>query len=279
MKKHLFFSLVGVIMMICLPLSAQEPAEGDTPDYEYGVSLDFQSRYIWRGQALGGSAPCLQPAMYFNWKGLEIGAWGSYSFSTHPYAELDLYLSYTFWDDRFTVIFTDYGFPNEADGDFNFFDYSKHGAHTCELGFSYNGEKKVPISFGIYVNLFGNDAKNENDKNVFSTYAELAYNPTISRIGVDLSVFVGCAINGVKRVVNAVDENGLFIFDENNQLVTDEIAGGFYGNKGFACVNTGLKATKTFSLTKKLSLPVSTALIYNPLSKKAYFTAGVGIAL
>ncbi|MDR1792935.1 MAG: hypothetical protein LBR36_05790 [Bacteroidales bacterium] len=259
--RKIFVSVFVAALFAPMVLTAQtaESQQEESP-FDYGVSLDFQSRYIWRGQSLGGSAACLQPGTYFNWKGLEIGAWGSFSMTIRPYAELDLYLSYTFWKDRFTVIFTDYSFPFEEDADFNYFDYENN--HVLEAGFSYNGEEKVPISAGVFVNVFGADAQKENGKNVYSVYGELAYNPRWEKTGVDFSIFVGFAFNGPAY----------------KDAFGDPVLG-FYGTNKFGVVNTGVSATKTFQINKTLSIPLSAALIFNPCSKKAYFTASVGIAL
>ncbi|MDR3047028.1 MAG: hypothetical protein LBU51_05350 [Bacteroidales bacterium] len=269
MKKVILLS--GFLLLALFSMNAQEaPEQSENSDFDYGVALDFQIRYVWRGQLLGGSAPCIQPGTYINWKGLEFGVWGSYSLSTNPYAELDLYLSYTFWKDMFTVIFTDYGFPIEFASDFNFFDY-KHN-HVLEAGISYNGIEKVPVSLEFYINVFGADAVKQNEKNVYSMYSELAYSPTWKKLGVDFRVFVGCALNGPNYKYWGVDPTDMFTPMEFDAI-------GFYGNHKFAVVNTGITATKSFKIHKKLTLPLSVGLIYNPAAKKAYFNASVGIAL
>jgi hypothetical protein len=262
MKKKLF--LLAAALIFVLSAMAQEEIPAKTPDYDYSVSFDFQTRYVWRGQPLGGTSPSLQPGMSFSWKGLTVGAWGAFGFNNQVVQELDLYLSYTFWKERFTVIVTDYSFPDELT-DFNYFDYEN--GHVLEAGISYNGEENVPIAVAIYCNLYGADAKNANGKNSFSTYAELSYNPTFKRIGVDFSIFAGFALHGQKisEGIDPVSGEELFRY-------------GFYGNRTFAPVNLGIKASKSFEIGK-LSIPVGTSLIFNPIAKKAYFTASVGVAL
>ncbi|MDR1458630.1 MAG: hypothetical protein LBI60_00220 [Bacteroidales bacterium] len=262
-KRKLLIAMLG--LMLSIPVIAQEEGKENAANYDYNVSLDFQTRYVWRGQALGGGSPSLQPGMSFSWKGLTIGTWGAFGFNNQPIQELDLYLSYTFWEDRFTVIFTDYGAPEEGNPNFNYFDYPN--THVLEGGFSYNGEEKVPVSASIYCLFYGADAKKENGKNIFSSYAEISYNPTFKKIGVDFSVWAGFSLNGTDWITT----------DTLTGIITDHL--GFYGNKGFACVNTGIKATKTFQIGKGLRLPLSTALIFNPDNKKAYLVATVGLAL
>jgi hypothetical protein len=221
----------------------------------YCVSMDAQSRYVWRGQLLGGSNPSLQPGMCFSWEGLSIGTWGAFSFANQPVQELDLFLSYTFWKNRFTVIVTDYSFPDEQ-ATFNYFDYKKAStSHVFEAGLSYNGEENVPISVAVYCNFAGHDLDTIGD-NRFSSYAEISYNPVVSKLGVELNIFAGCALNSAEK-----------------DLI------GFYGNESFACINTGIKATKSFKIGESLTLPLSTALIFNPQAKRAYLTASIGIVL
>jgi hypothetical protein len=264
MERKLLIAIVALLLSVPV-VKAQEGETEQSLSYDYNVSLDFQTRYVWRGQPLGGGAPSLQPGMSFSWKGLTIGTWGAFAFNTQPIQELDFYLSYTFWKDRFTVTVTDYGAPDESNASFDYFDYPN--THILEGGFSYNGEEKVPISASVYCIFYGADVKNEDDKNIFSSYAEVSYNPVFKKIGVDFSVWLGCALNG----------NDWNSTDTLTQIVTNHV--GFYGNKGFACVNTGIKASKSFQIGEKVSLPLSTALIFNPTAKKAYLVATIGLAL
>ena len=90
--------------------------EQRAPTINFGA--DLMSRFVWRGIDFGNS-PAVQPNLSFSWKGLNIGAWGSYAFAKHSievndttivdagtYAETDLYFSYTYqW---FTLMVFDY---------------------------------------------------------------------------------------------------------------------------------------------------------------------------
>lgn len=228
---------------------------------DFSVSAEVESRYVWRGQPLGGSVPSFHPSMSFEYKGLEVGAWGAYSFSKNPSQELDLYVSYTFWKEMFTVIVTDYCFPGES-YETRYFNY--HNAttpHVFEAGVSFNGTEKVPIGVSLYTNFFGADAKKANGKNLFSTYAEVSYNPSIEKIGVEFSVFCGAALNGQSYIIGE-----------------DEFLG-FYGNKGFSVVNVGVSASKSFSIKDKVEIPLTTKLIFNPAANQAYLSVGAGIKL
>lgn len=242
-------------------------AQKDSSKVDWSVAADFQTRYVWRGLLLGGSSPSLQPQMYISWNGLTVGTWGAFSLNSLTVQELDLYISYTFWKKRFSIYLYDYCLPNEVDANFNYFNYKNSTtSHVFEVGFAFNGVEKVPISFSVFVNLYGADAKNAKGKNIFSSYAEISYNPTIKKAGVDLSVFAGAALNGQSyRVV--VPEIGY----------VEKV--GYYGNKGFAVINLGIKAKKVFKIGDKVSFPVSTGLIFNPYSKKTYLVGSIGFAI
>jgi hypothetical protein len=221
---------------------------------------------VWRGLLLGGSAPSLQPGFNFSWEGFSVGTWGAFSDNALTIQELDLYVSYTFWKEMFTVSVYDYCFPNEANADFKYFDYRNAStSHLFEAGIKYNGIEKIPISAAFYMNFYGADAKNKRGNNLLSSYAEIAYNPTIKKIGVNLSLFVGAALNGQSYMTNDSVEGPL----EHR---------GFYGNEGFAVVNVGLSVKKVFSL-KKILFPVGASLIFNPNANKAYLVGSVGISL
>ena len=266
--KHFLFLITIILCTLCPPmLMAQEESSKDSSKVEWALSADFQTRYVWRGLLLGGSSPSLQPQMSFSWKGLTVGTWGAFSFNSLTVQELDLYISYTFWKERFSIYLYDYCFPNEADADFNYFNYKNATtSHLFEAGLVFNGVEKVPISASIYMNLYGADAKNANGKNIFSSYAELSYNPTIKKAGVDLSIFAGAALNGQSYRVVIPDEG-----------YVEKV--GYYGNKGFAVINLGIKAKKEFKIGDKVSFPISTGLIFNPCSKKTYLVGSIGFVL
>jgi hypothetical protein len=269
MKKRA--CIVIVFLVFGASTSFMYAQQESKPAYDYGVSLDIQTRYVWRGSLCGGSSPSMQPAMNFSWKGLEIGAWGAFSLARIPTQELDLYLSYTFWKERFTVSVTDYCFPDETSGVFEYFNYHKtNTSHVFEAGLTYNGEEKVPISVGVHCIFYGADAKSANGNNLFSSYAEIAYNPTFKKIGVDFSVFAGFALNGQNYDVVDTTNVGMPIVYHHH---------GFYNNKGFAYINTGISATKAVKIGEYLTMPLSVALIFNPSDNKAFLTASIGLAL
>ncbi|MCX6286238.1 MAG: hypothetical protein NTY96_03925 [Bacteroidetes bacterium] len=246
---------------------AEEAVSDKAATLNFGA--DVMSRYIWRGIDFGNS-PAIQPSLFFSWRGLNIGAWGSYSFASYRtqvndtvsvnmgnYAEMDMYVSYTLkW---FTLMFFDYFVPNGLDAnytglkEYQYFNYDKKTTgHTFEVSLTFTGPEKFPIKFFVGTLVYGNDKAKDtlgmyggdvNNDN-FSTYLELAYPVTFRKI--DLNFFAGGTPFG----------------------------SGWYGPKaGFT--NVGITARKMIPITKSYCLPVQASLITNPAAQKIFLVFGI----
>lgn len=220
--------------------------------YNFNISTDLQSRYVWRGQALGGTSPSIQPCMNFNYKGFNANVWGAFSISNPDYQEIDLALSYTFINDIFTLVITDYDNPTYKKS-FNYFNYNKDKTtHILEGGLLIN----IPttnLSLGVYTNFFGNDKKDSCGNIVYSTYGELKYNFNIEKIKTKFDANLGIAFNDKKN--------------------------GFYGNDGVECVNISFGATKNIAFSNSFILPIYSRIISNPANNKIYLIVGSQINL
>jgi len=133
MKRIRLFitALVVVSMYAATNLSAQEEESGPA----FGNGADIVSNYIWRGTKLA-VGPAIQPSVSFTADNFEIGAWGSFSFTSIEGAESDIYLSYSF-PFGLSLGLTDYYFPGSM-----YFDFSDTtGSHALEInaGFSAGG--------------------------------------------------------------------------------------------------------------------------------------------
>lgn len=242
------FTLSMVLMLATFFATAQENSAEKSG---FSIGADFQSRYVWRGLLAGGNSPSIQPTMSFNTHGFEVGVWGAFQTVGFNDQELDLYVSYTFLKDMLSVVVTDYCIADW--NNFKYFDYrSDYTSHVLEAGITFNGTEKVPVTAGFYTNFYGNDKKPYNNKNAFSSYLEVAYNPSIKKWGVDFDIFAGCAIIGHAYGV----EKG-----------------------GFGFINLGFGATKHLKITDSFSLPIYTRLIFNPNANKAHLVFGTGISL
>lgn len=243
---------------------AEKSAEDRGPTLNFGA--DIMSRYIWRGYDYGNS-PAFQPNLYFSWQGLNIGAWGSYAFSSHSimiddttvvdlghYSEMDLYISYTYkW---FTLMFFDYFTMNglnvnEGNKYFNY--YNKTTGHTFEVCLTFEGPEKFPLIFSAATLVYGNDKNKDStgvyglgEKNNFSTYIEAAYRFQFKKIDLELKPFIG----GIP------------------------FGSSWYGPYG-GIINLGLTAKKGIPVTEKYSIPIQASLITNPQAQSIFLVFGI----
>lgn len=244
--------------------------EGETEDEgaTFNFGADIFSRYIWRGYDYGNS-PAIQPNIYFAWKGLNIGAWGSYAFAKHSiqiddttvvdagnYSEADLYISYTYkW---FTLLFMDYftlnGLnPNQGN---RYFDWNNATTpHTIEGMLTFDGTEKFPLKVLVSTLLYGDDkgkdstgVYGEGTNNNFSTYFEVAYVFHLKKPGIDLKPFIG----GIP------------------------FGGSWYGPHA-GIINLGILAKKEVKITPVYSLPVQASLITNPMSQSVFLVFGISL--
>lgn len=210
------------------------------------LGSDFKSRYIWRGINLGGNTPSIQPFIEYSFaKGFALGTWGAFSFGEQATQEVDLYLSYTTPNEVFTLLLTDYFFPDYSVRNGNFFDLDENSGHVLEFMASFNGTDGFPIGISIATNIAGADKDVENDQS-FSTYIEASYGTNISDY-VDLSIFAGIVIGN---------------------------KGGYYGNDETGFINLGITASKSITITDKFSLPIDASFIMNPAEGNVFMVFG-----
>lgn len=240
MKNLRTFILVvlGVVLLTPVSVKAQEE-EAEESGSAFSVGADLVSRYVWRGTDFGNS-PAIQPGISFSTGGFEIGAWGSYSFSSNTGgAEADLYAGYSF-DFGLSLGVTDYYFPGESLDMMGSVDslgvligtiapsrtgaYFDGDAHAIEIaaGYEIGG---LSLLAGYFI---GGDI-----------YTEIGYS-----FGV-VSVFAGAG-------------NGAYTLDGN-----------------FMLCNVGLGVEKEIKITDSYSLPMFGQLILNPDSKQVHWVVGV----
>ena len=267
---HFFLASTFLLLSALFTARGQEtrepsiPSPEANPSGEHGFFLgsDLVSRYVWRGQDLGNSA-AVQPALGFRWKGLEAGAWGSYAITSHkvrindsttidagPYAECDLYASYTYkW---FTFLFYDYftvnGMsPNEGN---RYFDYcNSTTGHTFEGSLILEGPEKLPFRFMVATLLYGADKNKDSTgiygrgtQNNYSTYLELSWPFTLKKQNIELRPFVA----GIP------------------------FGSSWYGPYA-GITNLGFSVSWPIPAGKHFSIPIQGTLITNPQAQSVFF--------
>lgn len=239
--------IVTLVMaaMLSVAAMAQDKVEGS-------VGADVVSKYIWRGQNMDAAA--VQPSVGISYKGLSLGAWGSYSLTdADKFEELDLTLSYTIG--KFNVGITDYWNSVASAGiDRKYF---KYGSGTSMTGHTYEanvGYDFGPFSLQWYTNFAGVDGLTEDGKRAYTSYVEA--NVPFSLGGLDWNATVGAV------PYSAGYGNGYYV-DANS--------------KGFAVTNVSLKASKDIKITDSFSVPVFAQIATNPSYQKAYLVFGFSI--
>lgn len=238
MKQKLIF----LIFLVGITLNSFAQAEKSS-DFNLSVGTDLASTYLWRGSQLS-SGPAIQPWAEWSYKGLTLGAWGSYEFSGVS-KEVDLYAKYTIKD--FSLMYIDLFFPDNTALNQDFFNFNnKTTGHTAELGLSYNGSESIPFSFYGGIILYGTpcDPKvNDSTALNHSSYFEISYLGKFKDFS--YTVFAGCT-------------------------PTESV---LYGTKRFSVFNAGLTAKKTVKVTSDFSIPIKLTLATNPVSKKIFMAA------
>ena len=199
---------------------------------------DFASRYLWRGLELG-STFSIQPSLALTAGDFELGFWGSYPFTNTAGGseEMDLYLSYSYYD--FSILFTDYYFPNSG---LRYGSYKDPGAHTLEVGLSYAGSESFPLSLTAFKNVYNDDDN--------SVYFELGYSTAVSDVALDF--VVGSTPGG---------------------------DAGYYGTTELNLINIGITVSKEISITDKFSLPIFSSYVLNPNLEVGYLVFGLSLGM
>lgn len=254
MRKNLL-SLIALLVFI-IPSYAQSdlPSEqynnwgGKLIKSPFGLGLDIQTKYMWRGMEMmpEESAPVLFPSVNYSWKGLYVYAMGGYAING-KYAEVDLGVSYSLSD--FTLGVYDYYYPTVDSKEDKYLGGGKHTGHWFEVCLNY-APPKVPLLVTVS-NFFAGNDKYTNDKGeekqAYSTYVELGtYYDFLHNNRIALNV--GAALN--KSCYNNYEHE-------------------------FSVCNLELKYTYAVSFKNGWTLPLNVAYIYNPVFDKSFvnFTA------
>lgn len=150
-----------VLAGMSVPVSAQNEVEGT-------LSADVVSSYVWRGQENGGVS--IQPTAALGWKGLSLGAWGSFEVSpSNPCGkEIDITLSYAV--KGFTVGVTDYYIAGSGDGKFFTYGGPQRTPHTFEANVGYDFGC---LAVNWYTNFAGADYYYGSGRRAYSSYCQL----------------------------------------------------------------------------------------------------------
>ena len=158
MKRTLKVWTIITCLVMSIPASimAQDKVEAS-------IGADVVSKYIWRGQDLGGAS--IQPSVSVAYKGLSLTAWGSVGFDKDDDKEIDLTLAYE--TGNFSVSVTDYWYP----------EYSSDHTFAAQRGYYFGF-----MGVNWYTNVSGDDEE-------YASYFTLT--APFSLIGLDWEAEVG----------------------------------------------------------------------------------------
>jgi hypothetical protein len=235
MKTKITFLFLFTI--ISLPGFSQENKKSKV---NCSVGTDLVSSYLWRGYPQG-NAPAIQPWTELSFKGFSIGAWGSFEF-TGNFKEIDVYAKYTYkW---ISLQFVDLFFPDYPGLDQNYFNFKNSTTgHASELGLSFNGTEKIPVSVFAGMIMYGtpiDHSVSDTNKLNRSMYFEVNYLGNAKDFS--YNVFAG--------------------FTPTSSVL--------YGTTGFSAINLGASVKKSIKITESFSLPLKLTLAANPVSKKLH---------
>ena len=214
----------------------------------FGLGLDVQTKYIWRGMEMMSedAAPVLFPSVNYSWKGLYVYFMGGYAING-KYSEVDAGVSYTLKD--FTFGIYDYYYPTVDNKEDKYICGGKHTGHWLEVSLTY-APTKIPLWATLSNFFYGADKYIDSmgkEKQAYSTYLEVGtYYDFLHRNRISFAA--GAAFN--RSCYNNYEHN-------------------------FSVVNLELKYTYTVLFKSGWRLPLNVAYIYNPVFDKSFvnFTA------
>ncbi|MBO7463848.1 MAG: hypothetical protein J6T96_14770 [Bacteroidales bacterium] len=230
----------------------------DDSDNGFHFTMDFVTKNVWRGGFVSSAA--FEPELSYSIGGLRVGTWAAspFNMNTDPYNELDFFIEYNFGG-GFGMQVYDYCWTLEDENGnpvFNYFGPYKDN-HFLEVGLIYDWSEvcdNLPMSFNINTIVAGANRK-ANDKQGYTTYMELALEPSLKNL--DMYLAVGAAIE---------DEESLM----------------FSRKGGFNVVNLDFGLSHDFNIKDVATLSVNGHLICNPTGVvdkgEAYVLGGVSIS-
>lgn len=241
MKKIMILAV-----MACMGLAANAQ--------KMSLSVGAETAHLWRGLEVANGLD-ITGDVSFNAGGFQVGVWGGtgIGLKQSTYREFDYHIGYA--AKGFSVALWDICNVTGAGDNFNFFDYQKHSTgHFIDLQLGYNlaAVSNCRLALNWNTILLGCDMDG-NDRQ-FSTYVQAAY-----------TVYQDEHWNVTPSVGGALKFNG-------------DSKSNFYGGTHKAFFND-LRLTTTYTAKFKngYELPISGTAMWNPETKRAYWSIGFNI--
>lgn len=258
MTNRFFLLLVSCVVTLS-PLKAQ--TENKT-QFTLQPSVDFVSRYMWRGSPLSGAGlqPVITGEMHWGGKhtlGLQLVGFTDFQFTLKEF-DYNIYYGYQLSEaDKLSITLFDYwSVPEPTTGYFN---YNKDSTlHKLELfadyAHAFDANSSLHLKWATFI--YGKDKTmgpggQPSGEQAFSSYFEIKYKGLAAR-HYNWEVLAG--ISPFKSAYT-------------------------YYNNSFAVVNVGLHVERTFDLGADILLIPSVTATVNPLMEQAYLAFGLSFCL
>ncbi len=208
---------------------------------EASVGADLVSKYVWRGQDLGGVS--IQPALTLEYKGFWAEAWGNVGIDSNDTKEIDLTVGYAVGG--LSISITDFWMADTEGVSNKYFQYGAHStAHTFEAQVGYDFG---PLALSWNTIFAGCDGVNKDGERAYSTYISATAPFTLG--GLEWEAEVGAM-----------------------PWSTDYYEG---CERGFSVCNISLSASKEIKITESFTLPAYAQVVFNPRTEGAHFVFGL----
>lgn len=243
MRSFLKWSVALLLPLASLSVANAEETGKVPAEWEGSVACDAVSRYVWRGQDMGGVS--LQPTLAVGYGGFSLSAWGSYGFDREDAKEFDLTLGYE--AGGFSVSVSDYwvAYSDSAET-CRYFQYRVHEtAHVWEVRL---GGDFGFVALDWFTNFAGADGVDAEGRRAYSSYLD-----------------VTCPFEWVGLSWKA--DVGVVPWETSYYEEVD----------GVSVVNVGIGATKTVACSNGYSFGISSSIVWNPTTDYAFFVVGVSL--
>ncbi len=218
-----------------------ETDETNKIGHDFLVSTTITNKHIWRA-IVAGTSPCIEPIITWSYGKINVSAWAAYALD-NSYKEFDLFATYD--SKYFQFGFYDYYCPVAGSISNDFTEFKKSETkHSFELQTVFKGTKKLPVQLTTAC-IIGGDDLDKNEKQLYSSYLELAYSLSVKE-------------NLINIEIGMTPAKGLY---SNNASV----------------FNYGLSVERNIKVNKDWSIPSIYKVVYNKETKDVFLSVSFTI--
>jgi hypothetical protein len=231
------------VYAVITPVLFAQTTEKNIP---IGGSLQLKNMHLWRGQEVSDEVTLTTDINIQDRSNIfKFGIWGGMGVNGN-FKEIDYYASFS--QSGFTLAAWDiYNFSSGVDyNNRQAFNYSaRETGHFADVSLAYQFQKNFPLKLYWATVVFGRDRGVLNEKNRYSSYAEISYPVKLKN---EISLEIGVA--------------GAFALSEGKDITGKKSKAHFYGDSP-GIVNVNLTLSKDLNICG-YKLPISIMTMWNP---------------